>query len=60
MKRKKHCDYKGACKNKVYKGVYPSLLGGKHKNKGWSYLCRKHYSPEQKHFKGKLPYCCVD
>ncbi len=51
------CDYKGICTNKAYKEVYPSFLG---KNKGWSYLCRKHFKQEQKRFKYKLPYCGVD
>lgn len=50
------CDYHGTCKNKAYKEVYRSLLEGKYKNKGWSYLCRKHFLSEQKRFKGKLPY----
>lgn len=53
------CDYKGTCKNKPYREVYPRLLGGKYKNSGWSYLCRKHYFQEQKRFKGKLPSCNV-
>jgi len=53
------CDYHGTCKNKAFREVYPSLLGGKHKSKGWSYLCRKHYYLEQKRFKGKLPHCSV-
>lgn len=47
------CDYKGTCKNKAYKEVYP-------KNKGWNYLCRKHFKQEQKKFKGKLAYCSID
>jgi len=47
------CDYKGKCMNKAYKEVYP-------KNKGWSYLCKKHFKQEQKRFKEKLPYCSVD
>ena len=57
---KKTCDYKGICKNKPYKEVYPFLLGGKSRNKGWSYLCRKHFTQEQKRLKGKLPYCTLD
>ncbi|MCK5624301.1 hypothetical protein KAI04_00475 [Candidatus Pacearchaeota archaeon] len=32
------CDYRGKCKNKAYKEVYPSLLGGKHENFGWSFF----------------------
>jgi len=31
------CDYYGTCKNKAYREVFPSLLGGKYKNRGWSY-----------------------
>lgn len=60
MTRHKHCDYEGICKNKAYKEVYPSMLGGKYKNKGWSYLCRKHFLQEKKRFKGKLPYCSAE
>jgi len=56
----KKCDYKGACKNNAFREVYPSLLGGKYKNRGWSYLCKKHYYKEQKRFKGKLANCDVD
>ncbi|MCX6709060.1 MAG: hypothetical protein NTW67_05450 [Candidatus Woesearchaeota archaeon] len=55
---KQHCDYKGTCKNKAYREVYPCLLG--HRKKGWSYLCRKHYYQEQKKCKGKLPNCDID
>ena len=55
-----HCDYEGRCKNKAYREVYPSMLRGKHKNKGWSYLCRKHFYQEQKRYKWKLPACGVD
>ena len=56
LKKKKvpTCDYEGMCKNKAYKEVYPSMLGGKHKNKGWSYLCKKHFQQEQKKFKNKF------
>ncbi|HIH22813.1 TPA: hypothetical protein HA238_03730 [Candidatus Micrarchaeota archaeon] len=50
------CDYDGICINKAYREVYPSLLGGKYRSKGWSYLCKKHFRHEQKRFKGKLPY----
>ena len=49
------CDYQGTCKNKAYAEVYPSILGGKHKGRGWSYLCRKHFFQEEKIFKNKLP-----
>ena len=54
------CDHYGICKNKPYKEVYPSFLGRKYRNKGWSYLCRRHYNQEQKRFKGKLVYCTID
>jgi len=57
MKMNKRCDYNGECKNKAFREVYPSLLKGKYKNRGWSYLCRKHYYQEQKRFKGKLANC---
>ncbi len=57
---KEKCDYKGICKNKAYREVYPSLLGGKYKNKGWSYLCKKHYYQEQKRFIGRLPNTSVE
>ena len=59
-KRVKLCDYHGECLNKAYKEVYPSLLREKHKDSGWSYLCRKHLKQELKRFKGKLVYCGVD
>ena len=59
-KRRPLCDYHGECKNLAFKEVYPCMLGGKHKNKGWSYLCKKHFTQEKKRFKGKLPYCRVD
>ncbi|MBS3067478.1 hypothetical protein J4450_02145 [Candidatus Micrarchaeota archaeon] len=49
------CDYDGTCMNKAYREVYPALLGGKYKDKGWSYLCKKHFNKEQKIFHGKLP-----
>jgi hypothetical protein len=54
------CDFEGKCKNKAYREVYPGLLGGKHKNRGWSYLCRKHFFQEQKRFKNKLPAASVE
>ena len=59
---KAKCDYEGKCKNKVYAEVYPDL--GKHnkKDKGWSYLCKKHLIQECKSYKKKgevLPYCLV-
>ena len=57
MARRKHCDYHGECKNKAYREVYPSMLGKKYKNRGWSYLCKKHYYQEQKKFNGKLANC---
>lgn len=37
--------------------VYPSMLGEKHKDRGWSYLCRKHYYQEERFYKWKLPAC---
>jgi len=55
-----HCDYMGICKNKAYMEVYPSLMGRKHKDRGWSYLCRKHYHHEEKKYKWKLPSCSVN
>jgi len=54
------CDYEGNCKNKAYREVYPSLMKGKNKHKGWSYLCKKHFKQEQKKFKEKLPNCDID
>ena len=54
------CDYHGECNNKAHREIYPSLLKGKNKRKGWSYLCRKHYEQEQKKFKGKLPACVAE
>lgn len=58
-KRVPVCDYRGTCTNKAYREVYPSL-GKKRKDKGWSYLCRKHFEQEQKRFKWKLPCCGID
>ena len=49
------CDYKGTCKNKAHKEVYPPG-----KDKGWSYLCKKHFKQEKEKFKGKLGYCSID
>jgi len=34
-------------------------MGEKYKDKGWSYLCRKHYYQEEKRFKWKLPAAIV-
>jgi len=59
LKRSPKCDYHGICKNKAYCEVYPSLLGGKHEDKGWSYLCRKHFSQEQERFNGNLASCIL-
>ncbi len=59
-KKVSHCDYEGICKNKAYREVYLGMLGGKHRDRGWSYLCRKHYYQEQKRFRGKLPNCSID
>jgi len=50
------CDFHGKCTNKAYAEVYPFMMK-KNKNKGWNYLCRKHYSEEQKRLKWKLPSC---
>ena len=58
-KRKPLCDYHGNCKNLAFKEVYPYMLKGKDKNRGWSYLCRKHFIQEKKKFKEKLPYCSL-
>ena len=58
MSSKLRCDYNGTCKNKAYREVYPKLR--RYKNRGWSYLCRRHYFQEQKRFKGKLPSCGLD
>ena len=45
------CDFHGECKNKAFREVYRSLLNGKYKNKGWNYLCRKHFYEEQSRFR---------
>jgi len=50
------CDFKGKCTNIAYAEVYPFAIKNS-KKKGWSYLCRKHYSEEQKRLKWKLPAC---
>lgn len=60
MKQTPHCDYESTCKNKAYREVYPGMLGGIHKGRGWSYLCRKHYIQEQKRSKNTLPACRID
>jgi hypothetical protein len=49
------CDYDKKCKNKAYAEVYPMMLGKEHKQRGWSYLCRKHYTQEERYYKWKLP-----
>ncbi|MEK6850611.1 MAG: hypothetical protein AABX85_03480 [Nanoarchaeota archaeon] len=59
-KRANVCDYQGTCTNRVHREVYPSFLGGKYKNRGWSYLCRKHFEQEVKRFKGKLVHSSLD
>jgi hypothetical protein len=59
MKKYPHCDFAGTCRNKAYREVFPSMLAGKNKKKGWSYLCRKHFDQEQRRYKGKLPYSVV-
>jgi len=48
------CDFKGLCTNKAYAEVFPML--NKNTN-GWSYLCRKHYTEEQKRLHNNLPAC---
>ena len=58
-KRVPVCNHGGICKNKAFREVYPSLSGGKHKDKGWSYLCKKHFEQEKRRFKGKLPSCSI-
>ena len=58
--RKTHCDYGGTCKNNAFKEVYPMLMRGKHKNSGWSYLCRKHFLQEKKKYKNNFPYASVE
>jgi hypothetical protein len=57
-KRKPLCDYLGKCKNLAYKEVYPCMLKYK-RNKGWSYLCKKHFIQERRKYKN-LPYCSID
>ena len=59
-KRRPICDYHGKCKNLAYKEVYPGLMGGIHGDKGWNYLCRKHFKQEKKFYRGKLPYVSLD
>lgn len=59
-KRISLCDYHGTCTNKAYKEVYPFLLKGKHKSRGWNYLCKKHFKQEQKVFENKLPYASIE
>jgi len=54
------CEYDGICNNKAHKEVYFFMLGGKYEDKGWNYLCKKHFTQEQKKFKGKLPYGSVE
>ncbi len=48
------CDFHGICTNKAYAEVFPMVLK---KDKGWSYLCKKHYYREEKRLKWKLPAC---
>ena len=50
------CDFKGKCTNIAYAEVYPCAMKNS-KKKGWSYLCEKHYSEEQKRLRWKLPAC---
>ena len=58
-KKRPLCDYHGTCNNLAFKEVYLMLMK-KTKNKGWNYLCRKHFKQEKKKFRGKLPYCSID
>ncbi len=41
------CDFQGNCENKAFREVYPDLISRTRKNRGWSYLCRKHFYEEQ-------------
>jgi len=50
------CDFHGECNNIAYAEVFPFLLKNK-QQRGWSYLCKKHYLEEQKRFGWKLPAC---
>ncbi len=50
------CDFHGKCTNKAYAEVFLSLMKNS-KKRGWSYLCKKHYSAEQRRLKWKLPAC---
>ena len=50
------CDFEGKCTNRAYAEVYPYAMKNS-KKKGWSYLCEKHYSEEQKRLRWKLPAC---
>ncbi|MEK6927058.1 MAG: hypothetical protein AABX11_01360 [Nanoarchaeota archaeon] len=59
-KRKPLCDYHGECRNLAYCEVYPSLTDKKLKDKGWSYLCRRHFNQERKRYKNKLVYCSIN
>jgi len=47
----KRCDFEGRCKNKAFREIYPRLLDRRGKNRGWSYLCRKHFYEEQRRFR---------
>ena len=50
------CDFEGKCKNIAFKEVYPMLIKGKYHEKGWNYLCQKHFNLEFKRLKKELPY----
>ena len=58
------CDYHGACENKAYAEIYPSLMEVEQKKErrklGWSYRCRTHFRHENKKFGGDLPYCLAN
>ncbi len=55
-KRRPLCDYHGNCVNLAYTEVYPSMLGGKYKDAGWSYLRKRHFKQEQKRLNKQLLY----
>ena len=59
-KKQEHCDFHGTCKNKAYREVYPMLMKGKEKRSGWNYLCRRHFTEEERRLKWKLPSCSID
>ncbi len=50
------CDFHGTCENIAFKEIYPILMKGKNRKRGWNYLCKKHFYQEYKRLKKKLPY----